>query len=163
VDNKSITGTPILHVEASFISAERGLRREILSRTSLKHYIHFSFILKLITFICKQLKRPVAFSVVQYPSSSATSSLQLCLAQPIQSFSREAPLQVPAADCHRGTKLVPINSRELTSGRGLPCQPSSPTLVPNTPTLDPPCSAQGPSYGQGGRGQDGPWFSHGVC
>ena len=29
---------------------------------------------------------------------------------------RVAPLQVPTADCHRGTTLVPINSRELTSG-----------------------------------------------
>jgi len=58
------TGTPILHVEASFISAERGLRRLILSRTSLKHYIHFSFILKLTIFIYKQLKRHGAFSAV---------------------------------------------------------------------------------------------------
>jgi len=60
------TGTPILHVEASFISAERGLRRGILSRTSLKHHIHFGFILKLAIFICKQLKRPVAFSAVHF-------------------------------------------------------------------------------------------------
>jgi len=59
------TGTPILHVEASLISVERGLCREILSRTSLKCYIHFSFILKLIIFIYKQLKRHVAFSLVQ--------------------------------------------------------------------------------------------------
>jgi len=68
VVNKVITNhatdMPILHVEASFISAERGLRREILSRTSLKHCIHFSFILKLAIFIHKQLKRPVAFSAV---------------------------------------------------------------------------------------------------
>jgi len=64
VITKHVTGTPILHVEASFISVERGLRRGILSWTSLKHYIHFSFILKLIIFIYKQLKRPVAFSVV---------------------------------------------------------------------------------------------------
>jgi len=60
------TGTPILHVEALFISVERGLRQGILSRTSLKYYIHFSFILKLIIFICKQLKRPVAFGVVHF-------------------------------------------------------------------------------------------------
>jgi len=66
LDNKSITGTPILHVEASFISVERGLRQGILSRTSLKCYIHFSFILKLILFIYKQLKRPVAFSIVHF-------------------------------------------------------------------------------------------------
>jgi len=33
------TGRPILHIEASFISVEKGLRREILSRTSLKYYI----------------------------------------------------------------------------------------------------------------------------
>jgi len=38
----------------------------ILRRTSLKCYIHFSFILKLIIFIYKQLKRPVAFSVVHF-------------------------------------------------------------------------------------------------
>jgi len=55
------TGTPILHLEASFISAERGLRREILSQTSLNHNIHFSSILKLIR---KQLKRPMAFGAV---------------------------------------------------------------------------------------------------
>jgi len=60
------TGTSILHVETSFISVERGLRRGISSRTSLKCYIHFSFILKLIIFIYKQLKRPVAFSVVHF-------------------------------------------------------------------------------------------------
>jgi len=59
------TGTPILHAEASFISAERGLHRGISSWTSLKCYIHFSFILKLIIFIYKQLRRPVAFSAVQ--------------------------------------------------------------------------------------------------
>jgi len=58
------TGTPILHVEASFNSVERGLRRGISSWTSLKHCIHFSFILKLTIFIYKQLKRPVAFSAV---------------------------------------------------------------------------------------------------
>jgi len=58
------TGTSILHVEASFISAERGLRQGISSRTSLKCHIHFGFILKLAIFICKQLKRPEAFSAV---------------------------------------------------------------------------------------------------
>jgi len=40
-DNKSVTGMPILRVEALFTSAERGLRREILSRTSLKHCFWF--------------------------------------------------------------------------------------------------------------------------
>jgi len=60
------TGAPILHVEALFISAERGLRQGILSQTSLKYYIHFSFILKLIIYIYKQLKRPVAFSLVHF-------------------------------------------------------------------------------------------------
>jgi len=45
------------------LSRERTAPR-ISSWTSLKHYIHFSFILKLIIFIYKQLKRPVAFSVV---------------------------------------------------------------------------------------------------
>mgnify|MGYP000198940078 CR=1 FL=1 len=55
-----------LPVEALFISVERGLRQEILSRTSLKYYIHFSFILKLIILIYKQLKRPVAFGVVHF-------------------------------------------------------------------------------------------------
>ena len=58
------TGTPILHVEASFISAKRGLRRGISSWTSLKYCIHFSFILKLIICRHKQLNRPVAFSAV---------------------------------------------------------------------------------------------------
>jgi len=49
----------------SFVERSRDrITPRILSRTSLKYYIHFSFILKLITFICKQLKRPVAFSVV---------------------------------------------------------------------------------------------------
>jgi len=33
------TGTPILHVEASFTSVERGLRQGISSQTSLKCYI----------------------------------------------------------------------------------------------------------------------------
>jgi len=50
------TGTLILHEEASFISAERGPRRGISSRTSLKCCIHFSFILKLTIFIHKQKK-----------------------------------------------------------------------------------------------------------
>jgi len=66
VANKVITNyttdKPILHVEALFISVERGLRWEILSRNSLKYYIHFSFILKLIIFIYKQLKRPAFFT-----------------------------------------------------------------------------------------------------
>jgi len=46
------------------LSRERTTPR-ISSWTSLKCYVHFSFILKLIIFIYKQLKRPVAFSVVQ--------------------------------------------------------------------------------------------------
>jgi len=50
------------------LSRER-ITPRILSRTSLKYYIHFSFILKLIIFIYKQLKRPVAFSVVQLGSN----------------------------------------------------------------------------------------------
>jgi len=45
---------------------ERGLRRGISSRASLKCCIHFGFILKLVIFICKQLKRPAAFSVVHH-------------------------------------------------------------------------------------------------
>jgi len=44
-------------------SRERTAPR-ISSWTSLKCYIHFSFILKLAVFIYKQLKRPVAFSAV---------------------------------------------------------------------------------------------------
>ena len=60
VDDKSATRTPILHAEA-----ERGLCWGILSRTSLKHHNHFGSFLKLTTFICKQLKMHVAFSVVQ--------------------------------------------------------------------------------------------------
>jgi len=71
LDDKSVTGTPILHAEASFISAERGLHQEFLSRTSLKCHICFGFILKLMIFICKQLKRPVAFSAVQFTVSLA--------------------------------------------------------------------------------------------
>jgi len=46
-------------------SQQREDCRGVSSRTSLKHHIHFSFILKLVIFICKQLKRPVAFSAVQ--------------------------------------------------------------------------------------------------
>jgi len=64
LDNKSITGMPILQVEASFISAERGLRGGILSQTTLKCYIHYSLIPKLIIFIYKQLKRLVAFTAM---------------------------------------------------------------------------------------------------
>jgi len=41
VANK-VTTTPILRAEVSFISAERGLSRGILSRTSLKCYTYFS-------------------------------------------------------------------------------------------------------------------------
>jgi len=66
VTTNPATGTPILHVEASFNSVERGLRRGISSRTSLKHCIHFGFILKLAIFIYKQLKRPAAFSAVHF-------------------------------------------------------------------------------------------------
>jgi len=47
------------------LSRERTAPR-ISSWTSLKCYIHFSFILKLIIVIYKQLKRPVAFSVVHF-------------------------------------------------------------------------------------------------
>jgi len=47
VTTNHTTGTPILHVEVSCISAERGMRREILSRTSLKCYIQFSSFLSL--------------------------------------------------------------------------------------------------------------------
>jgi len=47
------------------LSRERTTPR-ISSWTPLKYYIHFSFILKLIIFIYKQLKRPVAFSVVHF-------------------------------------------------------------------------------------------------
>jgi len=72
------TGTPILHVEASFISVERGLRQGILSRTSLKHYIHFSFILKLVIFIYKQLKRHIAFSVVQLSQTDFRADMCMC-------------------------------------------------------------------------------------
>jgi len=55
------TGTPIIHVEASFISVERGLHREILSQTSLKCYIHFSFILKLIIFHLQTTQKACSF------------------------------------------------------------------------------------------------------
>jgi len=50
------------------LSRERTTPR-ISSWTFLKYYIHLSFILKLVIFIYKQLKRPVAFSVVQMRSS----------------------------------------------------------------------------------------------
>jgi len=71
------TGTPILHAEASFTSAERGLHQGISSWTSLKHCIHFSFILKLqvTIFTCKQLKRPAAFSAVQFGIPHTTEPL----------------------------------------------------------------------------------------
>jgi len=46
------------------LSRER-ITPRISSRTSLKYCIHFGFILKLMIFIYKQLKRPVAFSAVQ--------------------------------------------------------------------------------------------------
>jgi len=42
LNDKSVTDTSILHAEASFVSADRGLRRGILSRTSLKHCFNFS-------------------------------------------------------------------------------------------------------------------------
>jgi len=45
LNDKSMTGTLILHAEASFIAAERGLRLGILSCTSLKHCIWFQLIL----------------------------------------------------------------------------------------------------------------------
>jgi len=70
------TGTPILHAEASFISAERGLRRGVSSRTSLKCCIHFSFILKLAFFICEQLKRPAAFGAVHFDVASVHNSFK---------------------------------------------------------------------------------------
>jgi len=59
------TDTPILHAEKKFISAERGPRQGILSQTSLKCTNHFRSFLNLTIFICKQLKRPVAFGAVQ--------------------------------------------------------------------------------------------------
>jgi len=58
------------HVDSSRRSIVQRSRERtapmISSRTSLKHHIHFSFILKLIIFIYKQLKRPVAFSAVHF-------------------------------------------------------------------------------------------------
>jgi len=60
------TDTSTLQAEASFISTERGLHQGILSRTSLKCHIHFGFILKLVIFICNQLKRPVAFGTMNW-------------------------------------------------------------------------------------------------
>jgi len=59
------------------LSRERTTPR-ILSWTSLKYYIHFSFILKLIIFIYKQLKRPVAFSVVHKWQIESTDKIILC-------------------------------------------------------------------------------------
>jgi len=59
------------------LSRER-ITPRISSRTSLEYYIHFSFILKLIIFIYKQLKRPVAFSVVQ----GAASESEACMCGP---------------------------------------------------------------------------------
>jgi len=46
-DTKSATYTPILHVQASFTSAERRSRQRILSQTSLKCYTQFSSFLSL--------------------------------------------------------------------------------------------------------------------
>ena len=70
------TGRPILHAEASFISAERGLRRGVSSRTSLKCCIHFGFIPKLVIFIYKQLKRPAVFSAVHFDIKPQIVTLQ---------------------------------------------------------------------------------------
>ena len=47
VIDKHTSGTPIIHTEASFTSADRGLCRGTLSRTSLKHCIWFWFILSM--------------------------------------------------------------------------------------------------------------------
>jgi len=47
MDNKCTTGMLILHAEASFTSAERGLRGEILSRVSLKCHIQFGSFLSI--------------------------------------------------------------------------------------------------------------------
>jgi len=57
------------------LSRER-ITPRISSRTSLKCYIHFSFILKLMIFICKQLKRPVAFSAVHFDVKPQIVTLQ---------------------------------------------------------------------------------------
>jgi len=56
------------------LSRERTTPR-ISSWTSLKHCIHFSFILKLIIFIYKQLKRHVAFSAVHCTFTSIGGTL----------------------------------------------------------------------------------------
>jgi len=72
ITTKCETRTQILHAGASFISAERGSHRWILSQISLNHHIHFSFILKLVIFICKQLQRHAAFSAVQHADAPST-------------------------------------------------------------------------------------------
>jgi len=64
LSNKSTTDTPILHAQASFISAERGRLQRILSRTSFKCYNHIGSFPKLTIFIFKQLKRSAAFSAM---------------------------------------------------------------------------------------------------
>jgi len=58
------------------LSRERTTPR-ISSWTSLKYYIQFSFILKLIIFIYKQLKRPVAFSVVHLSTWALLSTMRV--------------------------------------------------------------------------------------
>jgi len=67
---------PILLAEASFISAERGLCRRILSRTSLKCHMCFDFIPKLVIFIHKQLKRLAAFGAVHFDIKPQSITLQ---------------------------------------------------------------------------------------
>jgi len=120
------TGTPILHVEASFISVERGLRRGISSRTSLKCYIHFSFILKLTIFICKQLKRPVAFSAVQRGTKKHSARSIDCRGS--KAAFAAAALQAVALELNTSSmwrreifqKEFPLDSTALQSGKNPP-------------------------------------------
>jgi len=65
LSDKSVTGTSILHLEASFISAERGssVPRDLeLNLSQMSHLVLVHC--ELTIYICKQLKRPVAFSAV---------------------------------------------------------------------------------------------------
>jgi len=72
----------------------------ISSRTSLKHHIHFSFILKLTIFIYKQLKRPAAFSAVQSDCMHQSLCEQCHWCQAQQAPPQQSPYPTTTAPCH---------------------------------------------------------------
>jgi len=77
--------TPILHMEASFISVERGMHWGILSRTSLLHLdlVHSKFTI----FICKQFKRPVHSFLLEHSHClHVFSTYSWCLQESLENF-----------------------------------------------------------------------------